>query len=181
MAIVREARPLREARAMNPDVRLHPLQYPEDVDWCSRLMLASEPWVTLRRNYNACRAMLEDQSRERYLVRCDGERAGFLIINMNTGPLTGYIQSIGVSPAMRGRGVGTKVMAAAEERIFRDSPNVFLCVSSFNSGARRLYERLGYEIIGELKNHLIDGHGEILLRKSRGPWKNFRGPKEKAR
>jgi ribosomal-protein-alanine N-acetyltransferase len=163
---------------LSHEVRQQPLQYPEDIEWCARLMSSSDPWVTLGRSYALCQAALEDRSRERLLVQCDDERAGFIIINMNMGPLTGYIQSICVAPAMRGHGVGSKVIAVAEERIFRESPNVFMCVSSFNAGARKLYERLGYETIGELKNYFVDGHGEILLRKTRGTWAAFQSQKE---
>ena len=48
------------------------------------------------------------------------------------------------TPPSDGRGTGTALVAFAEERIFRDHRNVFLCVSDFNLGARRLYERHGY-------------------------------------
>ena len=73
----------------------------------------------------------------------------------------------------RGRDLGARLVAHAERRIFRDSPNVFLCVSTFNTGARRLYHRLGYAEVGELTDYLVRGHGEVLLRKSRGPWSEF--------
>jgi ribosomal protein S18 acetylase RimI-like enzyme len=65
----------------------------------------------------------------------------------------------------------------AEERILEESPNVFMCVSSFNHDARRLYERLGYLVVGELTNYIVEGHSEILLRKSRGPLTTFIGRK----
>jgi len=65
--------------------------------------------------------------------------------------------------------LGRQLIAFAEERIFRESPNVFLCVSSFNSDARRLYERLGYELIGELRDYLVRGSSELLMRKTIGP------------
>jgi len=42
-------------------------------------------------------------------------------------------------------------------------------VSSFNPRARALYERLGYEMIGELKDYLIEGASELLMRKTIGP------------
>jgi ribosomal protein S18 acetylase RimI-like enzyme len=49
-----------------------------------------------------------------------------------------------------------------------------MCVSSFNRDARRLYERLGYQVIGELTDYIVQGHSEILLRKSLGPLAGFR-------
>jgi ribosomal protein S18 acetylase RimI-like enzyme len=61
----------------------------------------------------------------------------------------------------------------AERRILQVSPNVFMCVSSFNHGARRLYQRLGYQVIGELPDYLVRGHSEILLRKTTGPLAGF--------
>jgi ribosomal protein S18 acetylase RimI-like enzyme len=64
-------------------------------------------------------------------------------------------------------------MDFAEKRVFRDSPNIFLCVSSFNEGARRLYERLGYTPVGELEDYLVAGHAEILMRKTIGPLEGF--------
>jgi ribosomal protein S18 acetylase RimI-like enzyme len=61
------------------------------------------------------------------------------------------------------------MLSFAEERILATVPNVFLCVSSFNEGAKRLYRRLGYEVIGELRDYVVEGHSEILLRKTTGP------------
>jgi hypothetical protein len=46
-------------------------------------------------------------------------------------------------------------------------------VSSFNPDARRLYERLGYSVVGELKDLIVPGHSEILLRKTLGPLTEF--------
>jgi ribosomal protein S18 acetylase RimI-like enzyme len=57
----------------------------------------------------------------------------------------------------------------AVQRILRVAPKVFICVSSFNDRARSLYERLGYEVVGELKDFIVRGHSEWLLRKSIGP------------
>ena len=64
-------------------------------------------------------------------------------------------------------------MGFAEQRILQVSPNVFMCVSSFNQSARRLYERLGYEVIGELTDYIVQGHSEFLLRKTLGPLTGF--------
>jgi ribosomal protein S18 acetylase RimI-like enzyme len=77
----------------------------------------------------------------------------------------------------RNCGLGSALVKRAEDRIFTESPNVFMCVSSFNSGARRLYERLGYAAVGPLRDFLVAGHDEILLRKTRGTWLDFRNKK----
>jgi len=69
-------------------------------------------------------------------------------------------------------------MRFAEERIFRESPNVFLCVSSFNPRAKALYERLGYEAVGELNDYIVRGHSEHIFRKTIGPIREFRKGKK---
>jgi ribosomal protein S18 acetylase RimI-like enzyme len=94
--------------------------------------------------------------------------AGFVIVNLG-GPLRGYVQTLGVLPEWRKQGIGAKLMAFAEERIFQEVPNVFLCVSSFNKEAQRFYARLGYEQVGELKDYVVRGHSEFLMRKTTGP------------
>ena len=106
------------------------------------------------------------------MAREGKDLVGFLIINM-AGAFAGYIQTVCVAPQRRGLGIGARLVAFAEERIFRESPNVFLCVSSFNSGARRLYERLGYRVVGELPDYVVRGHSEILMRKTLGPLRDF--------
>jgi ribosomal protein S18 acetylase RimI-like enzyme len=60
-------------------------------------------------------------------------------------------------------------MDFVERRIFTKYSNVFLCVSSFNSIAQKFYKKLGYQIVGVLKNYLVEGHDEILMRKTTGP------------
>jgi ribosomal protein S18 acetylase RimI-like enzyme len=151
---------------------IDPLKDQAEIEACARLMAGSEPWITLGRGVLASRRILSDVARERYVARLDGELAGFLVLNMN-GAFVGYIQTVCVAPGLRGRGVGTALVAFAEDRIFRVSPNVFMCVSSFNDGARRLYGRLGYEVVGELRDYVVAGHAEILLRKTRGPLSTF--------
>ena len=52
---------------------------------------------------------------------------------------------------------------------------MYLCVSDFNSGARRFYQRLGYEEVGMLRDLLLPGKAEVLMRKSVGAWAGFKG------
>jgi RimJ/RimL family protein N-acetyltransferase len=43
-----------------------------------------------------------------------------------------------------------------------------------NTRALHLYERLGYEQVGVLRAFVIAEHDELLLRKTRGSWTEFR-------
>jgi ribosomal protein S18 acetylase RimI-like enzyme len=117
------------------------LNHEADAQRCARLMASSEPWLTLGRTYETCLAIIQDPTREVYLLKAETDLAGFLIVCM-TGAFVGYIQTICIDPIRRGQGLGTRLVEFAERRILAESPNVFLCVSSFNPGARRLYERL---------------------------------------
>lgn len=152
--------------ANSPVIR--PLAGPEEAAACATIMAASEPWLTLGRSYETSLSIVLDPTREVYVALVDGVVAGFLILCL-TGPFVGYLQTVAVAPGHRGRGLGRQLIGFAEERIFAEFPNVFMCVSSFNPGARRLYLKLGYEEIGELRDYLLRGHSEILLRKTRGP------------
>jgi [ribosomal protein S18]-alanine N-acetyltransferase len=135
---------------------------------CARIMAESEPWLTLGRSYQASLSIVRDPSREVYIARDENGVAGFLILCM-TGAFVGYIQTIAIQPDRRGQGLGSRLIDFAERRILAESPNVFMCVSSFNHDARRLYERLGYRVVGELTDYIVQGHSEILLRKTIGP------------
>ncbi len=139
-----------------------------EAEACARMMADTEPWITLRRDYEACLRVVLDETRERYVAYRGADLAGLLILNLK-GAFVGYIQTVCAAPQARGTGVGTALVAFAEERIFREFKNVFICVSDFNRGARRLYERLGYQLVGELVDYVVAGHSELLLRKTRGP------------
>jgi ribosomal-protein-alanine N-acetyltransferase len=149
------------------------LKNEDDAQQCAQLMASSEPWITLRRNYENSLRMLNDPSREVYVAKVNDEFVGFIVLIMS-GAFVGFIQTLGIKPEWRNKGIGSKILKFAEEMIFKKAPNVFLCVSSFNENAQRLYHRLGYEVIGELKDYIVPGHSEILLRKSIAPITEFK-------
>lgn len=159
-------------------IQIRPIQNTNEVEKCARMMANTDPWITLGRDYAACLQSIEHPDKEVYVAVGEGadgdEIAGLLVLNMH-GAFVGYLQSICVAPQWQNRGVGTRLIAFAEARIFRDVPNVFLCVSSFNPDARRLYERLGYELIGEIKDFMLAGYSEFLLRKTLGPTAGYQG------
>ena len=135
-------------------------------------MAGLEPWITLRRPLRECRKLFSDESFQRYSASVDGRLAGFLVIGMQ-GAFTGYIKAVCVAPEFRGKGIGRAFIRFAEQRIFTESPNIFLCVSSFNRKAQRWYSGLGFTKAGELKDYLIKGHSEIIMRKSISPISTF--------
>lgn len=144
-----------------------------EAETCAGMMAASEPWTTLGRGYEEQLRIIADPSREVYVAVTEGKVVGLVVIEMN-GSFKGYVKSICVAPGRRGLGVGAALMSYAEDRIFRETPNVFLCVSDFNVGAQRFYRRLGYEIVGELRDYVVAGHSEMLMRKTVAPLADFK-------
>lgn len=103
----------------------------DDLSTCASMLSSNNPWITLGIGYHDTMGTLSDTSREVYVAQRAESILGFIVIEMN-GAFTGYIKSICVSPQHRNMGIGQSLMEFAEKRIFRDKPNVFLCVSSFN-------------------------------------------------
>jgi ribosomal protein S18 acetylase RimI-like enzyme len=134
---------------------------------CARIMNESEPWITLGRTFDTSLLAVTNPERETW-VAVDGEEvAGFVILCLQ-GAFVGYLQTIALRADWRSRGLGRALLGFTERRLFAEGPNVFLCVSSFNPRARKLYERLGYEPVGVLRDFIVQGHDELLMRKTIG-------------
>lgn len=139
---------------------------------CAAMMASSDPWLHFGRTFEQCLARVTNPEGEVWVARDNGVARGFIILTLQ-GALAGYIQIVCVDAGARGSGLGTQLVSFAEQRIFREFPNVFLCVSSYNPRARALYDRLGYRLVGELDNYLMRGESEFLMRKSWGPLIEF--------
>ena len=157
-------------------VSIEKTSHTEDLQWCAHQMATNEPWITLQRNYDHSIKLLEDPLSEVYLLRNGEERLGFIMIKLK-GAFTGYIQTIVIISTARGKGIGEAAIRYVEALIFQVSPNVFICASSFNSGALNLYQRMGYEVIGEIRDYIIKGHNEVFMRKTIGPLHDFKPEK----
>jgi ribosomal protein S18 acetylase RimI-like enzyme len=155
------------------DMRIERIQRPEDMSSCAAMMAGSEPWITLGRGYEDSLKLIKSTEREVFIARIDGQCVGCLIICM-IGAFRGYIQTIVVAEQWRNRGIGSRLLAFAEEYVFKREPNLFICVSSFNKKAKELYLRQGFEVVGELHNYIVQGYSEILMRKTMGPLAEFR-------
>lgn len=155
------------------DILIRPIAGEAEIKTCARMMANSEPWITLQRDYDAAVINLSMPTKEIYVAVLDEQLVGFVVLNMH-GALTGYLQTICVAPEHRSQQIGRKLIAFAEERVFRDSPNIFLCVTDFNERAQRLYKSLGYEMVGVLKDYVIAGYDELLMRKSISPLRDFK-------
>lgn len=159
-------------------LRFVPLRGEGDAEACAQIMSTTEPWITLGRDYARCLAVVQLPTHEAWVALDPDDRvAGFVLLVMQ-GAFVGYIRSIAVREDVRSHGVGRALLAFAERRIHRESPNVFLCVSSFNGRARALYERYGFAVVGELRDFVVRGHSEWLMRKTIGPITDYVPPSD---
>jgi ribosomal protein S18 acetylase RimI-like enzyme len=136
--------------------------------YCAQMMTRTDPWITLEMDYDQCIPAFCGKGKEIYVAKIEDDIAGFVVLQI-VGTFKGYIQTVCVGEDYRGKGIGRKLLQFCEERILKISPNIFICVSSFNTGAIHLYEDFGFKRVGELENFVKLGFTEILLRKSFGP------------
>ena len=155
----------------------------DDLTACARLIAGDPLWrryhITLPRAHRTLRQVLTAMRRggstaretgEFAVAHLRGEMVGFIWFRLNgTFHHSGYIRWIGVAPEARGRGVGRRLMAYAERKIFKTGPNSFLMVSEFNRPAQAFYRTLGYSRVGTISDYVVRGITERLYRKTRGP------------
>lgn len=104
-----------------------------------------------------------DMPRDRLIVaELDDQLLGYCLVLMNAATRLARIYSIAVSPDARGRGLGEKLIRAAEkEAADADRIVMRLEVREDNSAAIALYRRLGYRQFGTYRDYYED-HGDAL-------------------
>lgn len=138
---------------------------PGDYDWAARLMASSDPWVTFRRDFLACRGTLTRPGTELFMARRDaGASLGFILLAPYGFAAAPYIACFAAAAEARGKGVGSQLLAFAEHR-YRDRGHLFLLVSSFNVRAQDFYRRHGFNFVAELKDYIIPGYSEFIFHK----------------
>ncbi len=151
----------------NASVTIELTTNPEVFAICARMMVVTDPWITLAMGYEQCLKAFEGAFKEVIVLKKEKEIIGFVIMQTQ-GTFKGYIQTICIDAAHRGHGYGTQILQFCQERILQYSPNIFICVSSFNHGAIQLYTKFGFEPVGELKDFVKMGFTELLMRKTAG-------------
>lgn len=136
-----------------------------DYEWAARLIARNEPWITLRRDLEKCRAAVRRAGTELFVARQDDQPLGLVLLAEHGLAGSPYIASIAVDEAARNRGIGSVLLRFAEERYLDSHEHIFLLVSSFNLRARRLYEHFGYRQVGEIPDYIVAGHSERIMHK----------------
>ena len=147
-----------------------------DDEWCARVMTATDPWRTLGRDLARCLASVRRPGAELFVARGGGpgnrgdhgdrgdQPLGFIVLHPTGMVGQPYVAVVAVAPEARGAGIGARLLAFAETR-YPEARHIFLCVTNINTGARRLYERVGYRMVGEIPDFSGPGFSELIMHK----------------
>jgi len=134
-------------------------------EMAANLLAESEPWITLRISPEQCRKNCFEPEYQLYIAYSENKPSGIILIDPRGVAGSPYIKSIAVWPDFRGSGIGSGLLSFAEDLFRGKARFIFICVSSFNHRARKLYEKYGFQAVGELKDYVIEGASEILMQK----------------
>ena len=137
----------------------------EDREWSARLMAGMDPWRRLQRGFEERLQKCRHPEYTLLIVEASQGRVGCALLHPRGVAGSPYLASIAVAEEAQGLGAGSALLRYAEAH-YEGARHMFLCVSSFNPRARALYERLGYELVGELKDYVTEGASEFLMHKS---------------
>jgi len=149
-------------------INIRSIRY-EDIDSICEIMTSIEPYTILGYTKDQCSELILASVEEGWgvVAEINGDIVGFIVFRVFDGfPLGGYIRAIGVDPRYRSMGIGSSLLSYAENIIFKYRKNIFLLVSSFNSGAIEFYKKRGYQVVGVIKDAVIKGADEIIMRKA---------------
>jgi ribosomal protein S18 acetylase RimI-like enzyme len=128
-------------------------------------MASTDPWITLGRDLEQCRAFCANREYLLYVAHANGEPCGFMLMHRRGLASSPYITVLAVAKEFRSQGVGSQMLAFAEDFFRKDARHLFLCVSSFNTRAQAFYARHGFAAVGELNDYIKPGASEIILHK----------------
>ena len=117
----------------------------------------------------AMRRFAEAQGAITLLAEDDGQLAGFAIVQIEPSGdrAAGYVVTLDVAPAWRGKGLGRRLMTEMESRAAAAGASVMeLHVYEGNAAALRLYESLGYAKAGVQPGFYARGLNGVVYRKT---------------
>jgi ribosomal-protein-alanine N-acetyltransferase len=131
---------------------------------CAEIVSQSEPWKRLGDSFDFSQVLSFDpRIGAAHVLMADKEVVGFVVFSpYPVFARGGYLRAIGVAPSKRRQGFGKMLVCFAERSTVRFSPNLYLCVSSFNRKAQAFYKNLGYRRIGIIPDLLIRGASEYI-------------------
>jgi ribosomal-protein-alanine N-acetyltransferase len=94
-------------------------------------------------------------------VVADGRPVGYVVVV--DGGSVAYIPELAVDPERQGRGHGSELLSALCQRLTDEGcQQIRLTVRASDDGARRFYDRHGFERLDRLAGHFADCDGLLL-------------------
>jgi ribosomal-protein-alanine N-acetyltransferase len=148
-------------RLKKPHVKLRPF-VPSDLD---RIIEIEESSFTVGAYSRSQFEEFYRDNLEFFVAEISGKVVGY-IVGYISGE-TGEIDSIAVDPHFRRLGIGRSLCELIIEK-FREMgiKTCFLEVRTTNEPAVRLYEKIGFKIVGILKNFYADGGDAYSMRRN---------------
>jgi len=133
----------------------------------AKILLSNEPWLTFHSTLDGIQRyfLRRDPGLWRFTARFDGEPGGVVCVRHPWlfGP---YLELIALDRPYQRQGVGRDIVRWMERQAKPVSANIWTLVSAFNEHAQRFYAGLGFEEIVPIRDLVIAGHVEILMRKT---------------
>lgn len=130
------------------------------------ILTVNDPWAKLGRTYEYSYAKVHEPDGELIVAKLGEKVVGCLLLEMHS-TLKAFVRALCVVPEHRNAGVGAKLLTFAEHRVFKETANVFLFVSS--ERGKKFYQSNGYKQVGVLEDLNVTGTHEYLMRKTIGP------------
>jgi [ribosomal protein S18]-alanine N-acetyltransferase len=114
------------------------------------------------------RQLTQSSRHATWIAEEDGQMTGFAIIDLDPaeGAPAAYIQTLEVTPARRGQGIGAELLRRIEaSAIEAGTHSIGLHVDTENSSAIRLYEAYGYTRQGREENYYARCRAAFVYRK----------------
>ncbi len=115
---------------------------------------------------SSVRSVIENSVYEAFVAEVDNEIVGHIITMSTVGDMD--ILSVAVRPVFRKKGIGQKLMENLIAKAYENNIyDVFLEVRKSNIAAISLYEKMGFEKIGERKNFYdLPKEDAVLMKKT---------------
>jgi ribosomal protein S18 acetylase RimI-like enzyme len=140
----------------------------EDLDILEHIENTS--FETDRFSRRSFRYLLTKANAETLLYEENGTSLGYVMVLFHTGTSLARMYSLAVLPEARGKGIGEKLIHAAEESALKHDCIVLrLEVRQDNPTAMRLYEKLGYRFFGITPDYYEDHTDARRYEKSLAP------------
>ena len=146
-------------------VRATPAVARKQADW----IVGIQPWKGLDYRAAALGRYLARLARagDVFVARSRGRAPDGIVVATDGFLLGGFIALLAVRPDAGGQGLGGRLVAHVQARVFTRRRWLFVSCDAGNRAALRFYRRQGFARVGRLPDLVRAGRVELLLRKPR--------------